>query len=123
MKTILPKFIDAYGDSRGLIYVIENIKEFIPFDVMRFYFITDITKSSVRGGHGHKNLKQFFLLIKGNVELIIKEINSTNKTKIIFDTPGQYFYLKEGFFRDIHFTEGSIFVVFASDIYKEEDYF
>ena len=29
----------------------------------------------------------------------------------------------QGFFRDIHFTKGSILVVFASDIYKEEDYF
>ena len=123
MKTILPKFIDSYGDSRGGLYAIENIKQFIPFEINRFYFITGSNTSSKRGGHGHKNLKQFFVLANGYVELLINQPNSTKKTKIIFDTPGQFFYLEQGFFRELLLNDDSILLVFASDNYDEGDYF
>jgi len=123
MKIISPKFIDAYGDNRGIIYVIDDIKKFIPFDIKRFYFISCESLHSKRAGHGHKNLKQFFVLISGFVELTISKIDSPKKTKIIFNTPGQYFYLEEGYYRDLILKNGSILLVFASEIYNEEDYF
>jgi len=123
MKIISPKFIDAYGDNRGIVFVIDDIKKSIPFEVIRFYFICNGSLLSKRAGHGHKQLKQFFVLVSGYVEIIFSKLGSSRKSKIIFSTPGQYFYLEEGHYRDITFNNDSVLLVFASDVYDEQDYF
>jgi hypothetical protein len=123
MKIISPKLIDAYGDNRGIIYVIDDIKKTIPFEVKRFYFISNTSLFSKRAGHGHKELKQFFVLVNGYVEILLSKPGSKINSNVIFNTPGQYFYLEPGFYRDIIFKDNSVLLVFASDTYNEQDYF
>ena len=56
----IPKIIDEEG--RGKLSVIE--KSIVPFEIKRVYYLYDVPSDAFRGGHAHKNLIQFMILLK-----------------------------------------------------------
>ncbi len=106
-------------DRRGNLSFIE--KDCIPFEIKRVYYLYDVPSGAYRGGHAHKNLKQFLIALSGSFEVLLDDGNST-KT-IMLNRPDVGLLIPNGIWRELdNFSSGSVCLVLASDVYKEEDY-
>lgn len=106
--------------SKGNITAVNGLIE-IPFNIKRVYYLYDIPGGEARGGHAHKNLKQFILAASGSFDLIIDD--GRLKKTYNLNRPNQGVILQSGLWRELNnFSSGSICLVFASERYKESDY-
>lgn len=111
----IPKIVD----TRGNLSVIEN--DVVPFDIKRVYYLYDVPSGAERGGHSHKELFEFLIAISGSFDVILKD-GETEK-KVTLNRPNQGLLIKSGIWRELeNFSSGSVCLVVASDVYKEEDY-
>ena len=111
--------VPTVSDTRGKLAVVEN--DCIPFAVKRVYYLYDVPSDSYRGGHAHKNLYQFLIPLSGSFEVLLKD-GLTSK-KITLNKPNKGLLLVPGIWREIdNFSSGSVCLVLASDVYKEDDY-
>ena len=67
-------------DQRG--FLIENTNEDI-FDGVKHFFIAVSKKGAVRGNHYHLEKTEWFLVIKGTCEVLIKDIDTGKGKKLI----------------------------------------
>jgi len=105
---------------KGNITAVNNSIE-IPFDINRVYFLYDIPGGEARGGHAHKELKQFIIAASGSFDLVIDDGNI--KRTFHLNRPYQGVLLPPGLWRELNnFSSGSICLVMASTEYKESDY-
>jgi hypothetical protein len=107
-------------DRAGNITIIENNLD-IPFQVKRIYYLYDIPSNEVRGGHAHKGLYQLVIGASGSFNI---NLNDGINDKIIFlNRPDSGLLIVPGIWRDLsEFSSGSVCLVFASEIYSENDY-
>ncbi|MBW1294946.1 sugar 3,4-ketoisomerase [Aquimarina litoralis] len=106
-------------DPRGNIAVIE--KEVIPFETKRVYYLYDVPSDASRGGHAHKELYQFLIAISGSFDVMLHD-GKTQK-KITLNKPNKGLLIKPGIWRELEdFSSGSVCLVLASEVFKEEDY-
>ena len=104
----------------GNITIIENNLD-IPFEVKRIYYLYDIPSNETRGGHGHKELYQLVIGASGSFYINLND--GVNDKKIFLNRPDVGLLIVPGIWRDLSdFSSGSICLVFASEIYSENDY-
>ncbi|GAA4292408.1 sugar 3,4-ketoisomerase [Aestuariibaculum suncheonense] len=112
--------IPKIEDYRGNIAVVEN--DVIPFSVKRVYYLFDVPSGSYRGGHAHKELKQFIIAISGSFDVVLKDYKNTVK-RITLNNPAKGLLITPGVWRELeNFSSGAVCLVIASDVYREEDY-
>ncbi len=108
-------------DPRGNLSFIEY-PQHIPFEIKRIYYIYDISEGAERGAHGHKKLEQVIIPLSGSFDLTLDD-GHTRKT-FSLKKPWQGLYIPPMMWRDLNnFSSGSVCLVLASDVYKEEDYY
>jgi hypothetical protein len=93
----------------------------VPFDVKRVYYLYDVPGGESRGGHAHRELKQFIIAASGSFDLIVDD----GKTKRTFHLNRPYMgvLMPSGIWREINnFSSGAICLVLASHPYNESDY-
>lgn len=113
----IPKISDEEG--RGNLSVIE--KDCLDFDIKRVYYLYDVPSDAYRGGHAHKALYQFLIPLSGSFDVILKDGNGT-KT-VTLNKPDKGLLIVPGIWRELeNFSAGSVCLVLASDVYKEDDY-
>jgi len=113
----IPKIIDE--NSRGNLSVIE--KEILPFSIERVYYLYDVPSDAFRGGHAHKNLRQFLIPISGSFDVVIKDGQATRT--ITLNKPNKGLLIVPGIWRELeNFSSGAICLVLASHEYEEADY-
>ena len=111
--------IPKIKEPRGNLSIIEN--DIIPFDIKRVYYLYDVPSGSERGGHAHKNLKQFLIALSGSFDVILKD-GIENKT-ITLNKPNEGLLINPGIWRELNnFSSGSVCLVIASEVYIEDDY-
>jgi len=111
--------IPKITDTRGNLSVIEN--DVVPFDIKRVYYLYDVPSGAERGGHSHKELFEFLIALSGSFDVVLKDGNE--QKKVTLNKPNQGLLIKPGIWRELeNFSSGSVCLVVASDIYKEEDY-
>ena len=114
----IPKIVDDKG--RGKLSVIE--KSIVPFEIKRVYYLYDVPSDAFRGGHAHKDLYQFMIPLSGSFEVSIDD--GFNSKKIMLNKPDQGLLIPSGIWREMdNFSAGSVFLVLASEVYDESDYF
>lgn len=112
--------LSRHHRPQGNITVVEN-KETVPFDVKRIYYLYDIPGGVSRGAHAHKELSQLIVAVSGSFRVTLDD--GKVKRSFILNRPYQGLYVKSGIWRDLDdFSSGSVCMVLASDIYKNEDY-
>jgi hypothetical protein len=104
----------------GNITIIENNID-IPFEVKRIYYLYDIPSNETRGGHAHKELYQLVIGASGSFNI---NLNDGDNDKTIFlNRPDFGILIVPGIWRDLSdFSSGSVCLVFASEVYSENDY-
>ena len=108
-------------DPRGSITFIENSTH-IPFDIKRVYYLYDVPGGAERGAHGHRTLSQFMIAMSGSFDITLDD-GSQKKT---FHLARSYYglYIPPMLWRELNnFSSGSVCMVLASDIFRENDYF
>jgi len=111
--------IPKIEDVRGNLSVIEN--DTVPFDIKRVYYLYDVPSSAYRGGHAHKELYQFLVALSGSFDVLLKDGKS--EKRITLNKPNKGLLLIPGIWRELeNFSSGSVCLVVASQVFKEEDY-
>lgn len=104
----------------GNITIIENNLD-IPFEVKRIYYLYDIPSNETRGGHAHKELYQLVIGASGSFNINLND--GVNDKTIFLNRPDFGLLIVPGIWRDLSdFSSGSVCLVFASEIYSENDY-
>ncbi len=113
------KFI-SYGDDRGQLVAIEEFKD-IPFSVKRVYYIYDTKDGVRRGFHAHKKLEQILICVHGSCKIHLD--NGTETEEVLLDKPYEGLYISNNMWREMYdFSEGTVLLVLASELYTEADY-
>lgn len=111
--------IPKIEERRGNLSVIE--KDIIPFDIKRVYYLYDVPSGAERGGHAHKNLKQFLIALSGSFDVVLKE--GKKEQIITLNKPYEGLLIHQGIWRELqNFSSGSVCLVVASEVYIEDDY-
>jgi acetyltransferase-like isoleucine patch superfamily enzyme len=93
----------------------------LPFQPQRFFLIYDVPGRDVRGEHAHRELQQFLVCIKGNCSVVLDD--GTERAEVLLDDPALGLYIPPMLWAtEYKFTADAALLVFASDIYKAEDY-
>ncbi|HNX11375.1 MAG TPA: FdtA/QdtA family cupin domain-containing protein [Paludibacteraceae bacterium] len=112
--------IDKHHHEKGNLSVIENGKT-IPFSVKRVYYLYDVPGGESRGGHAHKELKQFIVAVSGSFD--VKLDDGFQKRTYTINRPYEGLLVVPGIWRELdNFSSGSVCLVLASTEYSAEDY-
>lgn len=111
--------IPKIEDPRGNLSVIEN--DVIPFPIKRVYYLYDVPSAAERGGHSHIEQQEFLIALSGSFDVIIND-GKEQKT-VTLNKPFEGLLIFNGIWRELkNFSSGSVCLVIASDVFKEEDY-
>lgn len=114
-QILLPKI----EERRGNLSVIEG--DTIPFAIKRVYYLYDVPSGAERGGHAHKNLKQFLVALSGSFDVILRD--GRDEKIITLNKPNEGLLINPGIWREIkNFSSGSVCLAVVSEMYNEEDY-
>ena len=112
--------IDKHHHEKGNLSVIENGKT-IPFSVKRVYYLYDVPGGESRGGHAHKELKQFIVAASGSFD--VKLDDGFQKRTYTINRPYEGLLVVPGIWRELdNLSSGSVCLVLASTEYSAEDY-
>ncbi len=112
----LPKIIDP----RGNLTVAEQLKN-VPFEIKRVYWVYDVPGGECRGGHSHKECKEFIIAVSGSFTVTLDD--GKNKHTFLLNHPYQGLFVDTDTWRTLDdFSSGAVCLVLASELYEEEDY-
>ncbi len=101
---------------------VAEVSKHIGFPVHRAYYIKEVPTGQERGGHGHKNLRQCFLCLRGGATLKVAKGGRTETVRL-GDGPPTAVVVGPGSWRDLSdFSHDSVIIVLASEEYDEADY-
>ena len=98
--------------EKGNLTVVQNNIE-VPFAVKRCYYLYDVP--------AHKELQQLIVAASGSFDVILDDGNI--KRTISLNRPYYGLLVVPGIWRELNnFSSGSVCLVLASEVYKQEDY-
>ena len=114
----LPRIVD---DRDGVLCIMNSLQE-IPFEIKRMYYINNLDpKSSLRGKHAHRKLRQVIFCISGCFTLTLDDGETQQDILMREDNVGVI--LDPMLWHTMHdFSSGCVLLVAASDYYDEADY-
>ncbi len=93
----------------------------LPFEPRRFFMIYDVPSKDVRGEHAHKELHQLLVCIKGACSVVLDDGNV--RAEVRLDKPTLGLHIPPMVWATQYkFTSDAALLVFASDVYKADDY-
>lgn len=109
-----------HGDERGHLISLEEFND-IPFAIKRVYYMYDTKEKIRRGYHAHKSLEQILVCIHGRCKVMLD--NGHEKKIVYLEKPYEGLYVPNNFWREMYdFEDNAVLMVFASEVYREEDY-
>ena len=113
----LPKLVDP----RGNLTVAEELKN-VPFKVARVYWTYDVPAGESRGGHAHKQCREFIIAVSGSFDVTLDNGRGRKETFHLNHTY-QGLLVETGIWRTLEdFSSGAVCLVLASDLFDEDDY-
>lgn len=116
------KLIDlqAISDHRGTL-VVGEVPNSLPFEVKRFFYVSNVPESEPRGIHAHKECHQFLICVAGSVNAMADNGATREVFTLIAGGSGLYMPpLTWGCQFD--YSEDAVLLVLASHKYDASDY-
>jgi len=116
------KIIDLkkIADPRGNLTTVEGLHD-VPFAVSRVYWTYDVPAGESRGGHAHRQCKEFIVAAGGSFCVTLDD--GTEKHTFLLNHPYQGLYVGPYIWRTLtDFSSGAVCLVLASDAFDEDDY-
>lgn len=111
--------IPVVEDMRGNLGFIQ--KDVLPFEFKRVYYLFDVPSSAFRGGHSHIKQAEVLIALSGSFEVALND--GYSEKSFVLNKPNIGLYIPTGIWRELeNFSSGAICLVFASDVFIEEDY-
>lgn len=111
--------LKVFHDKRGDLFPVTFSE--LPFVPKRMFYVTNVPSQIRRGEHGHYKCRQYYICIKGIIE--VKIVDGT-KTETIHLTPGKAMLIENMVWSSEKFCMGNdVLLVLCSEEYDEEDYF
>lgn len=108
------------SDPRGNLTVAEQLKD-VPFEVKRAYWVYDVPSGESRGGHSHKQCREFIVAVSGSFTVTLD--NGSGQEKHLLNHPYQGLLVEENTWRILEdFSSGAVCLVLASELFDEADY-
>jgi acetyltransferase-like isoleucine patch superfamily enzyme/dTDP-4-dehydrorhamnose 3,5-epimerase-like enzyme len=93
----------------------------LPFMPKRFFLVFNVPSKDVRGEHAHRECHQFLVCVRGSCSVVVDD--GSNRSEILLDQPNLGLYIPPMIWAtEYKFSSDAILMVFASDIYKANDY-
>lgn len=112
----LPKILDHRGNLTFL-----EAGRHVPFEMKRVYYLYDVPGGAKRGGHAHKDLKQFIIAVMGSFDVVLDDGHEKKR----FHLNRSYYglYIPKMIWRELdNFSSGSVCLSLVSEYYDEDDY-
>lgn len=112
----LPKILD----KRGNLSIIEELKN-IPFKIKRSYWIYDVPRGEMRGGHAYKRNQEFIVALSGSFDVVLDD----GESEKVFSLNRSFYgvYVPQGIWRKMqNFSTNALALVLSSTIYDPSDY-
>lgn len=107
-------------DIRGLLTYGE-VDAHLPFVPVRYFLISDVPSSKVRGEHAHRKLHELLICVRG--EVAVATDDHVERGEIVLDRPDVALHLPPMVWsRQYRYSSDAILLVLASDVYDEADY-
>lgn len=111
--------IPKLGGRHGKLVSLEN--RHIPFKIQRMYYIYDVPKGGIRGGHAHKKLNQLIIPVSGSFDITLDD--GSRKKTFHLKRADEGLYVTAMIWRTLSgFSRDAICLVAASAPYDESDY-
>jgi dTDP-4-dehydrorhamnose 3,5-epimerase-like enzyme len=120
MKPHIIKFSIKENLKQGNLLIAEIGKE-IPFDIKRIFWTHNIPDNIIRGNHAHQKTQQVLICLQGSILVNITERDGS-KESFHLKEPTKGLYLPPDSWHTMTYSENAIQLVFASELYDEDDY-
>jgi mannose-6-phosphate isomerase-like protein (cupin superfamily) len=106
-------------DARGALTVAEFSK-FVPFSVVRLFYVRDVPVGSVRGQHAHYRCSQYMICLDGRLGIALADGMGKRSVEL---SPGQAILVEPGLFvTETYRDDESALLVLCDRPYEAEDY-
>lgn len=104
--------IPMVADPRGDLYWAQ-IEDTIPFEIQRFFYITDIPTNAIRGGHANRQLNEVLIAVSGSVTVDLDD--GVRKNTFVLDDPSKALYINKKTWINIHDFERNTILLCVCD--------
>ncbi len=112
--------LPTHHDREGNLTAVNAERE-LPFTLKRLYYVYDIPYGSQRGGHAHKELKQWVIAASSCFDVLLNDGREQKSFRL--DRPNLALEIPAGIWREISgFASGAVVLVLASAEFSESDY-
>ena len=112
--------LDRHHHDNGNLSVVDGGIT-LPFEIKRTYYTYDIPGGAERGGHSHKECREFIVAISGSFDVEIDD--GVERATYTLNRPYFGLLIEPGIWRELkNFSSGSVCMVIASLHYDEQDY-
>ena len=116
LTTSLPGFSDHRGNL-----TVGQTKDGLPFQVERFFIVSNVPPGEPRGIHAHRKCHQFLVCVSGSVKAMFDD--GTSREVVLLDQPNLGLHMPPlTWGAQYDFSSDAVLLVLASDRYDEDDY-
>ena len=105
----------------GNLTFVEEAKH-VPFEIRRVFYVYDIPSGAVRGAHAHKTLEEVVICLSGGFEVHLDDARQRRTVRLNRPWHGLYIPSMTWISQE-DFDPGTVYMVLASDLYDEADYY
>jgi UDP-2-acetamido-3-amino-2,3-dideoxy-glucuronate N-acetyltransferase len=112
--------LPVVSDLRGTLSANE-ITQFIPFEIARYFLVYDVPSAEVRGEHAHRECHQFMLCTVGAATVVVDDGRSSEEFRLDAKNLGLY-VPPMVWAAQFNYSPDAVLLVFASHAYDPGDY-
>jgi dTDP-4-dehydrorhamnose 3,5-epimerase-like enzyme len=111
--------LPEFRDSRGSLVVAE-LSEYVPFKVVRIFYVRDVPVNVTRGKHAHRECRQYMICQAGRVLI---EATDGKRTRQIELQSGQAVLMDSGiFYSEQYLDRETVLLILCDKPYDVKDY-
>ena len=112
--------LKSFGDERGQLIAIENLKE-IPFETKRVFYMFGMDQKSVRGQHANRKSKFAFICLNGSCKICT--FNGYTNEEYLLSKPNEILVIDNLIWKEMYdFSEDCRLIVLSDCLYDKNEY-